>query len=108
MMSEQDLTEFCNVFQTEFDGKLPKEGKPGWYEHAIAYAFNRIEELDHVKESEEKFTKKTDVFLVSKQNEMGVYKRCVRKICKIFTSFIDFFPYAQCAYETIQSHWHFL
>lgn len=82
---EFSFIKLCEDFQREFDRLLPHEtrNRHGRYEHAINYAFRRIEELTHV-ESRNMFPKATDVFLVSDENEMAVYKRIVRENSKFY------------------------
>lgn len=72
----------CEEFMTAFEQMLPHDiNRPhGRYEQAVQLAYDRIEALGHVERVtlSNRFT-----FLVSEENEMALYTRCVRQLCNL-------------------------
>lgn len=74
----EEFVFLCEYFIRGFDEMLPHDiNRPhGRYEQAVQYAFNRIEELDHV---ERVTINGRYTFLVSMENQMAIYTRIVRQ-----------------------------
>lgn len=77
----ESLPEFvtiCEQFMREFNSCFPNNLTRYWgrYEQCIKYAFDRIEALDHVERITllDRYS-----FLVSTENQMAVFLRCVRQ-----------------------------
>lgn len=86
MDAHDEFIFLCEDFINGFEQLLPNEtNRPhGRYEQAVQYAFDRIEDLNHV---ERVSINGQYTFLVSVANEMAIYTRCVRQECKSKTQF---------------------
>lgn len=77
----------CEDFIDAFERMLPHDiNRPhGRYEQAVQLAFDRIEALEHVGRVtlSNRFT-----FLVSQENEMALYTRCVRQLCTYYMKLV--------------------
>lgn len=80
-----DFAFICEEFIQGFESLFPDNLRRthGRYEQCVQYAFNRIEALDHV----DRITIGRHTFLVSTENEMAFFTRCVRQECKFFSNF---------------------
>lgn len=84
----------CSEFIAAFERLIPHHiHRPhGRYEQAIQLALNRIEALGHVNRVP---VLNRFIFLVSEQNEMALYTRCVRQRSDLCNFFVGISMYYQ-------------